>query len=164
MCVFFFVLLFSFTFSLFSFVLSFFFFCVATSRKFNGDRWLREHEEKLLFAIYEDGGWRVLEDESADCKLKSEYSINEYSLGRFKSLWREGASVNGGTKFGELYFETWIDGKNSQKKIFQECLVRKRICIWYLLRSSIIFLSFPPPLVPFNPVFTCLKSVEWKTG
>lgn len=79
---------------------------MATSRKFNGDRWLREHEEKLLFAIYEDGGWRVLEDESADCKLKSEYSINEYSLGRFKSLWREGASVNGGTKFGELYFET----------------------------------------------------------
>lgn len=81
MCVFFIIIV--------SYFLSLFLlFFVATSRKFNGDRWLREHEEKLLFAIYEDRGWRVLEDESADCKLKSEYSINEYSLGRFKSLWR----------------------------------------------------------------------------
>lgn len=110
--------------------LSFFFLWLRLGSLTIGDRWLREHEEKLLFAIYEDRGWRVLEDESADCKLKSEYSINEYSLGRFKSLWREGASVNGGTKFGELYFETRIDGEDSQKKkIFEDRLVRERIYI-----------------------------------
>lgn len=122
-------IIFSFTFSLLFFL--FFFLWLRLGSLTIGDRWLREHEEKLLFAIYEDRGWRVLEDESADCKLKSEYSINEYSLGRFKSLWREGASVNGGTKFGELYFETRIDGENSQKKknIFEDHLVRERIYI-----------------------------------